>query len=156
MRIVIVGATSAIAEHCARLWAVRSPSSFVLVGRDQGRMERIAEDLQVRGPHVQAECLQADFIDPAHIRETVDAICRQGPVDLVLIAHGSLPDQQHCQDDLQACHAALEINGMSPVLFAEAFAAHMARWGNGTLAVIGSVAGDRGRRSNYILSLIHI
>ncbi|SAI67114.1 short chain dehydrogenase [Bordetella ansorpii] len=150
MRIVIIGATSAIAEHCARIWASRSPSSFVLVGRDVGRMERIAEDLRVRGPHVQVDCLQADFLDPVRIRETVDGICNHGRADLVLIAHGSLPDQQQCQDDLTACHMALEVNGTSPVLFAEAFAAHMARTGSGTLAVIGSVAGDRGRRSNYV------
>lgn len=150
MRIVIIGATSAIAEHCARLWAAGPATSFVLVGRNETRLQHIAADLQVRGPQLQIECLQADFLDPARIRETVNHICGQGAVNLVLIAHGSLPDQQHCQDDLEACHAALDINGTSPVLFAEAFASCMASQGNGTLAVIGSVAGDRGRRSNYV------
>ena len=70
-------------------------------------------------------------------------------VDTVLIAHGSLPEQAQCQDDLQACQDALAINGVSPVLYAEAFARHMAQAGQGTIALIGSVAGDRGRKSNY-------
>ena len=75
MRVVIIGATSAIAEHCARLWAAGPATSFVLVGRDQSRMQRIAADLQVRGPNLRVECLQADFLDPSRIRETVDTIC---------------------------------------------------------------------------------
>jgi short-subunit dehydrogenase len=48
------------------------------------------------------------------------------------------------------CCEALEINGISPVLYAEAFAQHMARENHGTMALIGSVAGDRGRKSNYV------
>lgn len=73
-----------------------------------------------------------------------------GGADLVLIAHGVLPDQPACEQDLAACRAALEVNALSPVLFAEAFARCMAVRGRGTLAVIGSVAGDRGRKSNYV------
>jgi short-subunit dehydrogenase len=71
-------------------------------------------------------------------------------VQTVLIAHGSLPEQQACERDLAACRKALEINGLSPVLYAEAFARHMAETGQGTLALIGSVAGDRGRKTNYV------
>ena len=71
-------------------------------------------------------------------------------VDIVLIAHGSLPEQVDCQNNLSACREALEINGVSPVLYAEAFAKHMSRADHGTIALIGSVAGDRGRKSNYI------
>ena len=44
----------------------------------------------------------------------------------------------------------MEINGISPVLYAEAFAKYMDGTGHGTLALIGSVAGDRGRKSNYV------
>jgi short-subunit dehydrogenase len=42
------------------------------------------------------------------------------------------------------------VNGVSPVLFAEAFAKHMEILNHGSLAIIGSVAGDRGRKSNYV------
>jgi len=123
---------------------------MTLVGRDAGRVERVAADLRVRSPESEIRVVQADFFDPVAIQATVNAIVAQGAVDIVLIAHGSLPEQGMCQDDLQACREALEINGVSPVLFAEAFAKHMAKLNRGTLALIGSVAGDRGRKSNYV------
>lgn len=149
-RIVIIGATSAIAEHCARLWAQGQSVDLTLVGRDETRMERVATDLQVRSPQSTIRVVQADFLDPGAIQRTVDEIVAQGKVDIALIAHGSLPEQTECQNDLQACKDALEINGISPVLYAEAFAQHMAQANHGTIALIGSVAGDRGRKSNYV------
>ncbi len=94
--------------------------------------------------------MQAEFLDPAAIQATVNRIVAQGEVDIALIAHGSLPEQTDCQNDLQGCRDALEINGVSPVLYAEAFAKHMADADHGTIALIGSVAGDRGRKSNYV------
>jgi decaprenylphospho-beta-D-erythro-pentofuranosid-2-ulose 2-reductase len=149
-KIVIIGATSAIAEHCARLWAQSQALDLTLVGRDVSRIERVAADLKVRSPESEIRILQAEFIDPAAIQVTVDGIVAQGKVDIVLIAHGSLPEQGDCQNDLQACRKALVINGLSPVLYAEAFAKHMAKADHGTIAMIGSVAGDRGRKSNYV------
>lgn len=149
-RIVIVGATSAIAEHCARLWAQAEPVDFVLIGRSAGRVERVAADLRVRGPQADVSVVEADLLEPTAIQATVDTIVAQGVVDVVLIAHGSLPDQDACQNDLKACREALDVNGISPVLYAEAFAKHLAKANQGTLALIGSVAGDRGRKSNYV------
>lgn len=148
--IVIVGATSAMAEHCARLWAQGQSVDLTLVGRDTGRLERVAADLKARSPQSNIRLLQADFLEPVAIEATADAIVAQAPVDVVLIAHGFLPEQADCQSSLQACHAALEVNGLSPVLYAEAFANHMARADHGTIALVGSVAGDRGRKSNYV------
>ena len=151
VHIAIVGATSAIAEQCARLWAERQPARLTLVGRDLARLERIAADLAVRSPqtHIQLEA-QGDATDPAAVQALVSRMCAQAPVDLALIAHGLLPDQPLCDQDLAACAHALELNGVSPVLYAQAFVADMERAGRGTLAVMGSVAGDRGRKSNYI------
>jgi decaprenylphospho-beta-D-erythro-pentofuranosid-2-ulose 2-reductase len=149
-RIVIVGATSAIAEHCARLWLKDAVVDLTLVGRDRGRTERVAADLRVRSPGSVIRVLEASFIDPIAIRQLVDGIIAEGAVHTVLIAHGTLPDQAICQQDLTACHNALTVNGISPVLFAEAFIGYMEKTNHGTLAIVGSVAGDRGRKSNYV------
>ena len=149
-RIVIIGATSSIAEHCARLWGEEAACSLVLVGRDLEKTNRIAADLRVRNSASEIETLEANFIDPLTIRRTVDDIVARQAIDIVLIAHGSLPDQETCQQDLSVAHDALLLNGISPVLFAEAFAGHMQKAGHGSLAIIGSVAGDRGRKSNYV------
>jgi len=149
-RIVIIGATSAIAEHCARLWLARQPVELTLVGRDAQRIERVATDLKVRGPQSDIRIVQAEFLSPDAIKATVGNILASGPVDIVLIAHGSLPEQTECQNDLHMCSEALVINGVSPVVYAEAFAQEMERTNHGTIALIGSVAGDRGRKSNYV------
>ncbi|MDH5545107.1 MAG: SDR family NAD(P)-dependent oxidoreductase [Gammaproteobacteria bacterium] len=149
-RIIIVGATSAIASHCARLWLKKRPAELVLLGRDEKKLERVAADLKVRSPQTNIQNVQTSFVDAKSIQTTVDSIAIQGRCDIVLIAHGDLPDQDACQNDLQQMQRALEINAVSPVLFAEAFAKHMAETNSGKLLIIGSVAGDRGRKSNYI------
>ena len=80
----------------------------------------------------------------------MEGIATGGLIDIVLIAHGSLPDQKQCEESLEAVKVALDINAVSPALYAEAFASHMARAGSGVIALVGSVAGDRGRKSNYV------
>jgi decaprenylphospho-beta-D-erythro-pentofuranosid-2-ulose 2-reductase len=149
-RIVIIGATSAIAEHCARLWLAQQPADLTLVGRDIQRIERVATDLKVRSPQSEIRVVQAEFLNPEAINAKVGDIVKLGRVDIVLIAHGSLPEQAECQKDLESCRDALEINGVSPVLYAEAFANEMEKANHGIIALIGSVAGDRGRKSNYV------
>jgi len=149
-RIIIIGATSAMAEHCARIWVHGRSVDMTLVGRDLDRVERVAADLRVRSPQSLIQTIQTNFVDSSEIRRTVDGIVLQGNVDIVLIAHGYLPDQSDCQDNLDACKNALEVNGVSPVLFAEAFANCMGKVNHGTLVLVGSVAGDRGRKSNYV------
>jgi len=148
--IVIIGATSGMAEQCARLWLQAEPIRLTLVGRNREKTEAVAADLRVRNPACVIESMTADFLDVASIRATVDAVVQQGSPDIVLIAQGTLPDQAECQTELTLCRDTLEINGISPVLFAEAFAGPMEQANHGTLAIIGSVAGDRGRKSNYV------
>jgi hypothetical protein len=149
-KIVIIGATSAIAEHCARLWVQEGAIDLSLVGRDATRTEAVAMDLRVRSPLSKVSVATTNFLDPLAIRSLADSMVSQGHVDVVLIAHGSLLEQSQCESDLSICRESLELNGVSPVLFAEAFARHMYPADQGTIALIGSVAGDRGRKSNYV------
>jgi decaprenylphospho-beta-D-erythro-pentofuranosid-2-ulose 2-reductase len=148
--IVIIGATSGMAEHCARLWVQAEPVRLTLVGRNRDKTAAVAADLRIRNPACDIDVMTADFLDPASIRATVDTVVQRGSPDIVLIAQGTLPEQAKCQTDLQLCRDTLEINGISPVLFAEAFIQPMEQANHGTLAIIGSVAGDRGRKSNYV------
>ena len=148
--IVIVGATSGIAEQCARIWIKESALMLTLVGRDKNKTQALADDLAVRNPSVTIKVVTTDFLSPKEIAQSVETICTEAPVAIALIAHGSLPDQQQCQQDLALNQQTLEVNGISPVLFAEAFATQMEKAQQGSLALIGSVAGDRGRKSNYV------
>ena len=148
-RIVIIGATSAIAEQCARLW-VAEAVDLILVARNTEKVEQIAMDLRVRSPQSNIQAMNVDFNEPVAITALVNKIILEGQVDTVLIAHGTLPNQEKSQKELMQCKEDMMINGISPVLFAEAFIEPMEKNNKGTLAVIGSVAGDRGRKSNYI------
>jgi short-subunit dehydrogenase len=148
--IVIVGATSGIAEQCARIWIQEPTITLTLVGRDKTKTQLLADDLAIRNPSAVIKVVTMDFLSPKEIAHTVESICAAVPVSIALIAHGSLPDQQQCQQDLALNQQTLEVNGISPVLVAEAFATQMEKAQQGTLALIGSVAGDRGRKSNYV------
>lgn len=149
-KIVIIGATSAIAEQCARLLVIKNPAEIVLVGRNSDKLIRISADLAVRSPNTKIATLQVNFTDPTAIQSAIDQICQAGAVDIALIAHGTLPNQDDCQNNLETAQDALVINGISPVLFAEALVSNMQQKNAGTIAIIGSVAGDRGRKSNYV------
>lgn len=149
-KIVIVGATSIIADQCARLWLSQSPVDLILVARNTNKAEIIASDLRVRNPKSSIQVMQAEFLNADSISKLVDRVTQYKIPDIVLIAHGSLPSQQDCQQDLSLNQSTLKLNAISPVLFAEAFAGKMEIANYGKLAVIGSVAGDRGRKSNYV------
>jgi len=96
------------------------------------------------------EVMTTDFLSAKAIEHAVQSINAQAAVDVVLIAHGVLSDQATCENDVLACDASLQVNAISPVLFAQAFAKPMIAANHGTIAIIGSVAGDRGRKTNYV------
>lgn len=144
-RIVIVGATSGIAEACGRFWAARKKYNFVLIGRRAEALNAIASDLRVRDCDATVRTIATSLTDPEAI-DCVVANCAQPAI--VLIAFGMLPDQAIMQTDTVALNKALTVNAVAPVLWAEAFA-RATDGGTCKIAVIGSVAGDRGRKSNY-------
>lgn len=147
--IVIVGATSAIAQACARQWAERG-DRLLLVARDAAKLEEVAQDLRVRGSAEATATFVADATDVAQIPALLDlARQRFERIDAVLIAHGTLPEQNECERSLELTLRTIEINGTSAVAWMAAFASMLEEQRSGTLAVIGSPAGDRGRASNY-------
>ena len=149
--ILVIGATSAIAEHCARLWAADGAKLF-LVGRNAKRLAMIADDLRVRGQAhgVQVASFVMDSNDTASHQAMLDAALGYlGKMDATLIAHGTLPDQKACEESVDMTLAEIAGNGLSVIALATRLANVFERQGSGCLAAIGSVAGDRGRQSNY-------
>ena len=148
--IVVIGATSSIAEHCLRLWVDQYEAEITLVGRNQERLDQVAVDLRIRSRDALIRTIQMNFMDANDIQRFTDDLNIDHDIDIVLIAHGYLPSQVDCQNDLNLCQSVMEVNAISPALFAEAFVGHMEKKRKGTIAIFGSVAGDRGRKSNYI------
>jgi decaprenylphospho-beta-D-erythro-pentofuranosid-2-ulose 2-reductase len=148
-RVLIIGATSAIAEAVARIYAKRG-AHLHLIARNTVRLGAIADDLRARGAGAVSVTVRDLDVLESH-RETIDsAICALGnQLDVALIAHGVLPNQTRCEQDIDALAAQFRTNAVSPASLLEALASD-ARVARGTvLGVISSVAGDRGRASNY-------
>ena len=138
MNVVIIGATSAIAQETAKLYA-QSGASLFLVARDESKLHAVAADLRVRGA-VAVETFVADLADRSRDAAIVAAA---GAPDIVLIAHGSLPDQRVVELDAAAQVTEFELNATSVIALTAHFANVLERNRRGTLAVIGSVAGDQ-------------
>lgn len=147
--IVIFGATSAIAESTARIYAERGDRLF-LVARNEQRLKDIVTDLQIRGAQSVDYLIQdlgeLDQLE-ACIAKIKDNFQR---LDVVLLAHGTLSDQPACEQSLDLTLTELKTNGLSFISLLTLLANEMEQQKTGSLAIISSVAGDRGRQSNYV------
>lgn len=148
-RVLIIGATSAIAGAVARRFADNGAHLF-LVARSAERLSAVADDLRVRGA-ASVDTLQLDVLDFSRHWQVVEAaVGSLGGLDHVLIAHGSLPDQRACERDAALAVREFNTNCVSVISLLTEIAAVMERQRSGSIAVISSVAGDRGRQSNYL------
>ena len=146
-RALIIGANSAIAIETARIFA-RDGYSLVLAGRNTERLATVAQDLRAhQAAHVDeiifAAACETDY------EKFAREVWGQG-LDVLLIAHGSLPAQTATQDDVLATRNEFEVNALSTISLLAAFAGHFEEQGQGKIVVISSVASDRGRASNYV------
>lgn len=148
-KVLIIGATSAIAEATARRFAAQGASLYLLA-RNQERLGTLASDLSIRGA---SKVAYGDFDACAFDRHQalLDGILAElGGLDTVLIAYGTLSDQKACEASVELTLQELNINALSVIALLTRLAPHFEAQREGCIAVIGSVAGDRGRQSNYV------
>lgn len=143
-RILILGATSTVAGEVARIYASRN-AAMHLVARSREKLDAVAQTLP--GPITTDT---QDFGDTtgneATIRRAIEAL---GAIDTVLIAHGALGSQLESERSWQSAEETLRTNFTSVVSLLIPLANHMEANRRGTIGVITSVAGDRGRPRNY-------
>jgi short-subunit dehydrogenase len=147
--VLVVGATSGIAEALCRRLAVRG-CHLVLAGRSVGEVARVATDLKIRyGIDTHVEAFEAlDFEShPDFFRRCLARV--DGDLTGVILCHGFMADQRRTEGDFTQARRTIDVNLTSAVSLLSHAANYLEgeRWGY--IAVIGSVAGDRGRRSNY-------
>ncbi|MGE3332605.1 MAG: SDR family oxidoreductase [Rhodospirillaceae bacterium] len=149
MNVVIFGATSAIAQAVARLYAKKG-ARFFLVARNAERLATVAADLRARGG-VHVDTADADLADLSlHANLVARAQSALGTLDRVLIAHGTLTSQRAAEASPETMAQEISINFLSAASLLTHIANVMELQRAGSIAVIGSVAGDRGRQSNYV------
>jgi len=149
MKIAILGATSTIAHETAKYFA-KDNAEFFLVARSAEKLETIANDLKVRGAkRVDISIMNLADIDrhQALLDETVTTLEH---IDVLLIAHGTLGNQQLCERSVTETLKEFTNNCTSVISLLTIFANTFEQQKSGTIAVISSVAGDRGRQSNYV------
>lgn len=150
--VLLLGATSAIAAECAKLFVARG-DSVCLVGRNQQKLERLVKDLRVRAPSA-SQTLTVEMCDLSdhtqHERLFKKSLEHLGSIDIMLLAYGSLPDQKQCEASLETTLKEINTNGLSAISLLTIGANYFEERGSGSLVAISSVAGDRGRQSNYV------
>jgi decaprenylphospho-beta-D-erythro-pentofuranosid-2-ulose 2-reductase len=148
-KIMIFGAASAIAQETAKLFA-RDGEHMFLVDINLGRLEAVRDDIQSRFK-TKIDIYEMNALEfDKHGELFEKAIQTLGGLDYVLIAHGTLPDQQKTQESPELIIREFNINCVSVISLASIAANYFEKKKQGCIAVISSVAGDRGRQSNYI------
>jgi len=147
--ILIIGATSAIAKATLRIYAEQN-NNLYLVARNEEQLKIIAEDAKIRGAN-QVEFMACDLAELNTHQALIDNVYTSFPtLDIVLIAHGTLPNQQACQENVETALQEININALSTISLLTLLANRFETQKSGSIAVISSVAGDRGRQSNYV------
>jgi short-subunit dehydrogenase len=148
-KILVLGATSGIAEATCRIWAAEGARLF-LVARNAEKLAAVAADLRTRGASF-VDTAVADLDDtdkhPALLSHAVNSLTG---LDVAYLAHGILGDQAKAEQDFNTAAQIIYTNFMAPVSLLTWLANFCVQRHAGTLAVISSVAGDRGRKSNYL------
>lgn len=150
-RTVLFGATSAIAQEAARLLVAKGASLYC-VGRNPAKLDALLADLKVRGADGQVISGEvAELNETARHKDLFDAAERTlGGIDAILVAHGTLPDQKACEASAETTLREIETNALSAISLLTIAAGRMEAQRGGVIAAISSVAGDRGRQSNYV------
>ena len=146
---IVIGATSAIAESVCRLWSVRGYNLY-LVARNPEKLDAVSQDYRVRGAGSTYTFVMDVNSTESHQACWDNAVAAMGRVDGIFIAHGTLPDQQACEQSFDTALAEINTNALSVISLCTIAANELEKNGAGDIAVISSVAGDRGRQSNYV------
>lgn len=149
MSVLILGATSRIAHELAHRYAENGQSVYV-AARDADEAARVAADVGVR---TQGTCASGRFdaTDFAGHAAFLDAVrATVGPIEVAILAFGDMGDQHASEGDFEAARHVIDVNYTAAVSICELLAAQMTERAAGSIVGIASVAGDRGRQSNYI------
>ncbi|MEJ2662130.1 MAG: SDR family NAD(P)-dependent oxidoreductase, partial [Desulfobacteraceae bacterium] len=146
MNLLILGANSDVANAVARQFAAGAQADLFLASRDVALLAKKARDIEIRHD-VTARALAFDAVDTATHQAFYDAL--DPKPDGVIAAFGYLGDQISAQSDFAEAQRIIQTNFTGAVSILEIVAADFQRRGRGFIIGISSVAGERGRQSNY-------
>lgn len=147
--ILVIGATSAIAQAFVRSMAV-GDNRLVLVARDIDKLNAVKNNIRIKN-----DVNIATFVLDVNNHDKIDDMLNASKsfldhINIILIAHGTLPNQEKCNSNINLARQEFNTNATSTILLCQKIGNLLEKQKSGLLAVITSVAGDRGRQSNYI------
>jgi decaprenylphospho-beta-D-erythro-pentofuranosid-2-ulose 2-reductase len=146
--LLVLGGTSDIALATARRMAADKTRRIVLAARPSERLDAAAEQLRALGADVETVAFDAADVE-AHEKD-LGAVFAGGDVDVVLLAFGVLGDQASDEQDPVAAAKVAQTNYVGAVASGLVCANALKKQGHGSLVVLSSVAGERGRKDNFI------
>ncbi len=154
---VIIGATSALGQAVARQ-LVGAGHRLVLCARDESKLKVVVDDITIRsgqatvdkGSDASGVAIQSHVSDFDAIEDHDALVDLIAGADNFWFFYGTLPDQPECEANWEASAAAFHTNFTSAASLLTRLANRLEERGHGSLVVVTSVAGDRGRKSNYV------
>jgi decaprenylphospho-beta-D-erythro-pentofuranosid-2-ulose 2-reductase len=149
MSLLVLGANSLIAQAAASKFA-EAGHEIIFAGRHTEEIAKLANDFQIRYK-VTSSAVHFDGLDyQSHKKFLEDVLAKTPDLNYVLIAFGYLGTQDKAQSDFNEAHKIIDTNYTGVVSITELIAAEFESRKKGNIALISSVAGDRGRQSNYM------
>jgi decaprenylphospho-beta-D-erythro-pentofuranosid-2-ulose 2-reductase len=149
-RVLITGATSAIAAAMARTLAKEGARLYLLGGRSREKLDSLVAELELLAAGSVVEAHTADFDETAANEAAINrAITALGGLDLAVIAQGLLGDQIATEASYAEAEQVLTTNLLGVVSILIPLGNYFERAGGGHIAVFSSVAAERGRPRNY-------
>lgn len=149
MSLLVLGANSLIAQAAAAGFA-EAGHEIILAGRNTDQMQKLAGDFTIRY-NIKCRGEKFDGLDySSHKKFLEDVLAKIPDLNYVLIAFGYLGTQEKAQADFNEAHKIIDTNYTGVVSITELIASEFESRKKGTIAIISSVAGDRGRQSNYM------
>lgn len=148
--VLVLGATSEIAQATVRELVRARARTVILAARDPRQLDGFADEIRALGAtDVRPVGFDATATE-THEQFVADVFDMTGDVDLVLLAFGVLGDQEVAERNPKETLAILETNFVGAASVAVPIAQRLIAQGHGTFVVLSSVAGERARRSNFV------
>ena len=154
MKILIIGIGSDIAYFIAKQFALNLDNELICTSRNIETANDISKDLIIRTNNTKIFPVEFQPVELESHLEFFDEMCDNfGLPDIVVIAYGTLPNQDVIKNNFSAINNEISINFISIVSITTYFSDKFEKLNKGKIAVLSSVAGDRARGSNYICLL---
>ncbi len=144
--VLLIGATSDVAKACAYIYAEKQ-YNLVLAGRKPKELKVLADDIKIRH-NVSCDYLEVDLLDSNAHAEAINSLSEIPSITLCFA--GYLGDHDLAIKDWTEAERIIQTNYTGVVSFVNLIANHYEEQGKGSIAVLSSVAGERGRQSNYL------